>query len=267
MCVKYALPVEEIMSYENKLYKDTVTLIMDSYAHRYTWEEKDLVVKSVTTALKVIAKPQLISWAANIGVEAIAELIQPGVEYDEVQLAEIWQIGKEAHRKKKVNAADLGTLIHKWIEDYIKGNNPGMPKNKKMKRSVNMFLKWVEEHNVKFVLSEQVALSRTYLYAGTIDFICKIDGDLYIGDLKTSKGIYAEMLMQTAAYRFAREEEFPKEKYRGQIILRIGSDGTFDTAVVRSDKSYKMLLEGFLYALYLSNSMEKIEAYKPERKI
>ena len=255
------------MNYENKLYNNTVTLLFDARKHRYTWEEKDVAVKSVTTALKIINKPALVPWAANAAVDCIAEKLEPGIEYDELEIAEMLNQARNAHYKKKTTAGDLGTLLHKWIEDFIKGNDPGLPKNELLRKSVKRFLGWVEQHKVKFLLSEQVIFSKKYQYCGTTDFICKIDGKLYVGDLKTSTGVYSEMLVQTSAYRFAREEEFPKEKYEGMIILRIGSDGTFETAIVRGQKIYENLFRTFIYALSLSNEMEFVDAYRPERTL
>lgn len=255
------------MNYENILYNGDVTILYDSRLHRYFWEEQDEVITSVTTAQRIIDKPALVQWSANMAVAYISEQILPGKSYDEVELASIWNTAKFAHKERKQEAADLGTMLHKWIEDYINLEYPGIPVNPKLKRSVIRFLKWVKKHDVEFILAEQIVFSKKYKYAGTTDFICKIDGKLYIGDLKTSKGIYDTMLTQTAAYRAAREEEFPDEKYEGQLILRIGSDGTFETAYVRSDKAYKMLFKAFIRALNLSNSMEKVRAYRPERDL
>lgn len=255
------------MNYENKLYKGKVTLLFDAKKHRYVWEEEHREIKSVTSALKVINKPALVPWAANSAVDCIAGLIEPGKSYDELELADIWDQGSNAHHKRKKDAGDLGTLLHKWIEDYIKGNNPGVPVNKLLQKSVERFLKWEKEHDVEFLVSEQVIFSKTYEYCGTLDFICKYEGDLYIGDLKTSTGIYSEMLIQTASYRLAREEEFPNESYAGQIILRIGSDGTFEPVRIRGKKIYHTLLVAFIHALGLSNSLEIVDAYRPERMI
>lgn len=255
------------MNYENKLYKNKVTILYEDRRHRYVWEEQDREVKSVTTVLRVINKPALVPWAANAAVDCIVDLIKPGNSYDELELADIWDQGRASHHKRKKDAGDLGTLLHKWIEDYIKGNDPGMPVNTRLQKSVNKFLKWVEDHHVKFLLSEQVIFSKTYVYCGTLDFICEVDGKMYIGDLKTSTGIYPEMLIQVAGYRFAREEEYPDEKYCGMLILRIGSDGTFETAVVRAKKTYCTLMSAFIYALGLSNALDEVEAYRPDKNI
>ena len=255
------------MSYENKLYKGKVTLMFESRRHRYVWEEEDRVIKSVTTALKIIAKPALIHWASTMAVEYIIEQIAPGQSYDEVELETIWEAAKWAHKNKKVHAGKIGTILHKWIESYIKGEKPQMPVNKKLKRSVKRFLKWKKDHKVKFLISEQVTFSKKYGYCGTLDFICSYYGENYVGDLKTSSGIYPETFLQTAAYRYSRVEEFPKEKYAGQLILRIGrEDGTLEVGIIRGKENYRNMFKAFIYALALSNSMDNLKKFVPDRK-
>jgi len=256
-----------VTTYENKLYDDKVTLVFEGRRHRYIWEEKDLVVKSVTTALKIINKPALIHWASNMAVDYIMERILPGEVYDEMQLAPLWEEARWAHETNKVNAGKLGTFMHEWIESYIKGKKPQMPVNERLQKSCRKFLGWVEKHDVKFLLSEQVVFSQKYMYCGTSDFICVIDGQKYIGDLKTSSGIYPEMLIQVAAYRYAREEEFPAEKYDGQLVIRIGrEDGTLEVGICKGKPMYYAHFKAFVYALSLSNSMDSLEKFVPDKE-
>ena len=247
----------------NKLYNDTVVLKFDGFKHLYTVNGE--IVPSVTGVLSVINKPALVAWAARTAVEYIATCIHPGEALDEVQLAAIWQAGTSAHYQHKVDAGDLGKFVHKWIEDYIKGNNPGRPVNEGLQVSIDQFLVWVEEHNVKFRMSEQPIYSRKYKYAGTLDFICEINGKLYIGDTKTSSGIYDEMWIQTAAYRQARSEEFPNEKYVGQLIIRIGKVGSFEFAKMTDPIWYNRMLVGFVSALKLKNTLDLLKDFKVDK--
>lgn len=253
------------MLIKNKLYSGEVTLNFESFRHKYIWEEMDKEVKSVTSVLSVINKPALVNWASNMAIDYVSEQIKAGEAYDELQLASVWQKGRTAHWQKKVDAGDIGTFIHNWVEKYIKGESTGMPVNPELKEAISKFLAWVEKHNVKFLLSEQVIFSKKYKYCGTTDFICTIDGKMYIGDLKTSNGIYPEMWLQTSAYRRARSEEFPTEKYHGQLILRIGKDGTFEFARTTDNKAYRKMFEAFVSALTLSNAMEELKIFKPEK--
>lgn len=252
------------MVIKNKLYKGTVELKFESFRHIYTYNGKKVI--SATQALGIIAKPALINWAANTAIESVRGSIQPGVSYDELELEAIFDAGKKAHYQKKTDAGTMGTLIHKWVEQYIKGENPTMPINAELKSSVEKFLGWAEEHKVKFLSSEQQIYSVKHNYTGTLDFICKVDGKLYLGDLKTSSGIYPEYFMQTAAYRNAREEEFPEEKYEGQMIIHIGRDGDLEIAVVRDDKWYQEMLSAFLSALELTKHAETLKEFKPEKE-
>ncbi len=267
------------MIYENSLYNGTVTLRFETRRHRYIHEEKNKVIKSVTTANNIIAKPFLIQWAANKAVDYCVEQIAPGIALDELQLVPIWEKARRNHTDYRDYAGKVGTILHNWVEEYInwktgnvnyktgeKQTKPPLPVNKKLRKSCRKFLKWVKDHKVKFHVSEQVVFSLKYQYCGTTDFICTIDGKRYIGDLKTSKGIYASQVMQASAYRQAREEEYPKEKYHGQVIVRIGrEDGLLEIGYCRGKKDHIMHLKGFLLALGLSDQMEKIENFEPDR--
>lgn len=252
------------MKIKNQLYSGEVEINFDSFRHQYS--DNQGKVTSVTTALSIISKPALINWAANTAIEYVSQQIEPGKSYDELQLSAIWDGGKKAHYQKKTDAATIGTFVHKYVENYIKGSAPAMPVNEGLQKSVLQFLDWVKKHDVKFLASEQMIFSRKYRYTGTLDFICVIDGKMYLGDLKTSTGIYSEYLIQTAAYRFAREEEFPQEQYAGQLIIRIGKDGEFEFAIVRNDEMYKRILVGFLAALKLHQTMDMLKEFKPERE-
>jgi len=203
----------------------------------------------------------LISWAANSAIDYVCAAIEPGKSYDELELNAIFEAGRKAHWQKKTDAGTIGSFLHKWIEQYIKGENPALPINDGLKESALKFLDWVEKNKVKFLTSEQMVFSRKYRYVGTLDFICRIEGKLYVGDLKTSSGIYNEMWLQTAAYRQARSEEFPEEKYEGQLILRIGKEGDFEIAKINDDKLYRKMLIGFLAALKLYQTMKDLEHF------
>lgn len=252
------------MKIKNFLYNKEVELVFESFRHEYT--DANGKVPSVTTILSIIAKPALISWAANSAVDYIADQIKPGVSLDELQLQAIFEAGRKNHFQKKVDAGTIGSFVHKWVEQYIKGENPPAPVNEGLQNSINQFLGWVAKHKVKFLVSEQVIFSKKFRFTGTLDFICEIDGKMYVGDLKTSSGIYPEYLIQTAAYRYAREEEFPKEKFEGQLIVRIGKEGDFEFAMIRDNLRYNQMLVGFLSALKLWQSMERLKTYSPEKE-
>lgn len=240
-----------------KLYNGQIEILFNDDSHIYYNEDNR--IPSVTTILSAIAKPALVPWAAKVTSEYIADKIKPGVAYDELQLNEIFESGKKAHLNSKQSAGQAGTLIHNWISSYIKGEAPDMPVSEEMVRSIEKFLKWVKEYNVEFVASEEMIYSIKYGYTGTFDFICRINGELVMGDIKTSSGIWDEYWLQVAAYQLAREEEFPQEKYAYRGIIRIDRKiGTFQWK--QSDpRDYDSHVAGFLAAKQLYNTLEDMK--------
>ncbi len=271
----------------NKLYKDEIELVFEPMGHKYTVDDKP--VRSVTNINSIIAKPALVPWAANMAVQSMREAIKAGESYDELYLENAFGEARIAHSKKKTDSGVLGTLVHKWVENYIgwrvyqaseKGKldpkvdtlKPAMTINETAQKACERFLFWEAEHKVKFLVTEQVVYSKEYNYTGTLDFICVIDGKMYVGDLKTSSGIWPEYYLQTAAYRHARLEEYPTEEYAGQVIVRVGKKdeefagkkGGVEIAYLRGDEIYKKCFVGFLGAWKLSDIMGQLEGYKPD---
>lgn len=244
-----------------KLYNNGVILEFDEAKHLYT--KDGIKVDGTTGALGVINKPALIPWAVSEAIKFIEANIKAGKSYDEIQLKAILDGAKSAHRKKSETAADMGKIVHDWIKEYIKGNNPSKPVNESCKNAVNKFLEWEKDHNVEFIQSEKQVYSVVYNYAGTLDFIAKVDGKVMIGDFKTSKGIYDEMWLQVAAYQQAYQEEFPSTKFDGALIVRIGKDATLDVKP-RAVGAYEKDVIGFNAALVLYRRLQELkeEAYK-----
>lgn len=241
----------------NKMYGGSVELVFDTMKHQYSVGGE--VVLGTTSVLQVIAKPALLYWSANMASDYFKENIKAGVSYDEIQIENIWKEAKRAHTKKKESAGDLGHLVHDWVDKYCKGESPSMPINEQAQGSINRFLKWVEENQVKFLINEQPCYSQKYKYAGTIDGICKIGGKMYLFDLKTSNSIHSEYYLQTSAYLNARTEEFPEEKFDGVLILRVGKEEGELDFVTKPMSEYPTYLKAFLYSLYLKKSLDEVD--------
>lgn len=238
------------------MYDGKITMTFDTFKHQYTVDGQ--VIPGVTSVLGILGKPALMYWAANCAADYFKENITPGVALDELQIDSIWNRAKKAHTQKKTDAGTLGSFVHRWVEDYINGKAPEMPVNPEMRGSVQRFLDWEKAHKVKFLLSEQPIYSPSRGFAGTTDFVCMIDGKMWLGDLKTSSGIYSEYFSQTSAYLNARIEEYPSEDFAGAVVVRVGkTDGEIEVA----QKSYVELFP--YYELFLSC----LDAYKAMKKI
>lgn len=222
-------------------------LKFDEVNHRYTLDDKP--VTGVTTVLKVINKPALLQWAANCAVDFLEN-----IDFEKIDVEYLNRKFKEArtaYRKKADKAADTGSLAHAWVEKYINTKIKGEKEPEREEALALMtdnFVKWVDENKVKFLSSEQRVFSRKFWYAGTYDFDCEIDGKIYIGDLKTSSGIYSEMFFQTAAYQNAIQEmnEPSEVPIQGNIIVNCKKDGKFDWQI---SEEYEQNLKAFMGAL------------------
>lgn len=215
----------------NELYGGQVQLQFNDFGHKYVLLPEGKPVPSVTTIKSVLNKPALVNWAANQAVDHIASCLKPGVSMDEVEINMLLSAARKAHTQKKQDSAEIGSMVHEWLSKFIKGENPDMPVSPLMHKAVSNFLEWKDKHKVKFILSEQPVYSREYNYCGTLDFVAEIEGNLFLGDIKTSNAIYEDYWIQLAAYGIARSEEFPEEDYKHQGIIRISRDGSFEFAV------------------------------------
>lgn len=223
-----------------KIYGGQVTLNYDDGKHRYTVTDPEMGMENqwvpgCTTITGIINKPALMGWAVKMAGQHLEEHLKPGVAYDEVQIKDLILGAKRAHTAKKDKAADIGTMIHKWIEQYVKAEmglegheRPENPINEKMQSAIVAFMDWRTKHKVTFTHSETKVYSRMAQVAGTIDAVGTIDGATSLIDFKTSNGLWPEMALQVAFYQQAFTEMTgqPLEK---RWIVRFGKeDGQFE---------------------------------------
>ena len=178
------------------------------------------------TILAVIAKPALIQWAASEAVKYIQEKILTGEPILD-NLSQWLEEARTAHRRKKEEAGDTGKSVHLAIEEWIKNKTEPALDELGMKM-FNNFTDWAVKNKVKFLESEKQVYSPSLFVAGTLDMICEINGKKFLGDIKTSSGIYGrEYFAQCAGYRLMIEE-MGEKGFEGSIIIRIGKDGSFE---------------------------------------
>lgn len=265
-----------------RLYDGEVVLVFDPIRHRYKANGKPVV--GVTSVIGVIDKSgPLINWAVNkVCIPFLREKIKPGETYDEVELVNLFNNAGKQHTIKTQQAADVGTLGHKWIEAYIKyqinrqrkgeepypeyKEYPPAPQNQVLKNLVQAFLTWESSHKVTFHESERKVYSKKHNYAGTLDVEATVDKELCILDVKTSNRIYHEHRFQVAAYMNARIEELRKS-YKAYWIVRLGKDKLIDEkggeladfeAIRYSKTDFKADIGAFLGALKVYNRLQEL---------
>ena len=235
-------------------YDGTVHLDFDPVAHKYFINGE--IANGVTTALGIISKPYLIPWAARMAGDYIKSEVVPGESLDELQIQELVDGAKNAHRKNRDGAADAGTYIHNWIEEFVAtGKKPEMPIAPKLASVINSFLRWWESTNIEVIKPEIKLCSPTLMLAGTADLLCRVDGKLTVMDWKTGSGIYADMFLQLAAYALMYEEEFD-EKVEQVYIVNASIKNMFQTDVRDNMDFFK---KTYLQALDLYKSNKELE--------
>lgn len=234
------------------LYGGDVTLEFNEGKHVYTVNGQK--IPSVTGITGVIDKPALAPWFGKMcglwvenNQDRITDLLtEHGV--DEIKLKAFIKDMKAHPRTASREAADIGTLVHQFAEEWGLGLEPEMPANPLARTAAEAFLDWAREHKVKILEAEFKVYSKTYHYAGTCDLDAEIDGARCIVDYKTSSGIWPEYAFQVAAYQHARQEELGIA-YDRRWIVRFPKDGKGFEAKPLDD--FEADFDAFLGALKL----------------
>ena len=199
------------------LYGDEVHLEFDERLHAYRWREKDLLVSGVTKIIGILDKPALVQWAANMASEYILENTpQWPVMWDD--FIQTCKEAKTAHRRTSKEATDIGKEAHTFAELTFKQREVPYPTDPKSRKCAEAFMDWRYATEIKAIDVERMVFSKHWYYAGTCDFYGHIDNKRCVMDIKTSSGLYPEMLLQLAAYSIAISEETGEKIDDGWIV-------------------------------------------------
>lgn len=105
----------------------------------------------------------------------------------------------------KNKSAEEGTLLHGAIESFLKGETPPVPDL--IKPAVSAFLDFRKQNEIVPHQIETRVVSKKHRYAGTLDCLAELNGQLGILDIKTSQAIYRDFGIQTSAYVEALRED------------------------------------------------------------
>ncbi len=267
---------------EHILYGGDVQLVFNpnSPRYRYTVTDKqtglkDQSVRGVTTVLRdIINKPDLMTWPMNMAqgylfgstfneetkkylYDEKKALLKPGKALDVAELQSAMENASAAFRAKQDKGKDVGTMTHKMIEQFLKGEAPDLTKfipvegipgfdedmklfevNSKMAiKAFERFKEWWNSLEQKEVMStERPVYSRMMGYGGTCDLVAEINGKIYMLDIKTTNtskkaplGIYAQDIMQLGAYAHACREEDGTD-FDDLGIIRVSKEGQLSIA-------------------------------------
>jgi hypothetical protein len=132
-------------------------------------------------------------------------------------------------------ATSTGTLIHKYIECFIKNSMDDIELDQLKsiatleqitlaERGLEEYKKIMLEYNITPIESEYAGVNEEYQYGFTTDLIAEKDGIVGLVDFKSSKGLYADHIIQGGAYFNAIKEVYNPQWFS---IFHIKKD--FDT--------------------------------------
>jgi hypothetical protein len=194
----------------------------------YVHPETNVKVPGVTTITGKLPKPFLQYWGQKLVAEeavdnlgSITQLMVAGKRDAAIDML------KRAPQRSTGGAAQTGTDIHGLVEKVNRGETLGQV-HPDLAPSMDRYQDFLEEWQPEFVEVESTVWSDNHGYAGTLDGICRIDGDLCIWDLKTGKGVYPEVGLQLSAYSNAdyilspdgAQRDIPKVEYGSVLHLR-----------------------------------------------
>ncbi len=230
------------------------TVFFEPGKHKFT-DERGKGVNSVTKFTGLIDKSgPLIYWAVGLMKNHLLSIIDAGTAI----MANHIEEGSKLHNVKKKEAGDIGTEIHDLVEKWIKGLKYEIPDNEKVRNGFNAFLEFQKQYKIKWLASEEIIgywinkmstegkiEGTEVLFAGIADALAEIDGKLILVDFKSSKGIYAEMYFQVAAYQMALEQMIKDGTVNPELKKALGKYKTVDHRMIikfgKEDGSFEFI--------------------------
>lgn len=240
----------------------------------YSWRNENYW--SVTTIIGGgIPKPALLPWGIKMVAEAAVEATENGYLPGMVAQDRDGAIKflKGTPYAKRDAAADLGTEVHAAVEAYSLGK-PMPPWSPLVAPYMLAFEKFLADFAPTFTATEASVYNRSQQYAGTLDAIATLALPLQespiiaLLDVKTGKGVYPEVGLQLAAYRYAEfiglpdGSEAPMPQVDGGLCLHLTPEGYRLIEVRADDEVFKAFLfarEVFRFCTETSKSVLGLE--------
>ena len=187
----------------------------------------------VTSILNAINKPALMPWKAQITLDkadrVLSALDGTNVAIDRAWIDSVIETARAEPDFVLDTATTFGSDAHYALEQYIKHGM--VPRDMDMYRVIGAFQSWAKTNQIELLpdmcevtvahpeikvrdmfdpemvsadvicaMEEEIGEVLTHAYAGTIDAVAFKGDELVIVDWKTSNGLYAEHMLQVAAY-------------------------------------------------------------------
>lgn len=202
--------------------------------HVYKYDGKKMT--GCTTILGVLAKPQLVPWAARMACDYIrdnAMVLSESVEQTYLATEAILKEAQVAHAKKRDDGATKGTDTHAQVEDFVKeciADNNGYPivdRTLTASAILTQFIHWAHDNEIRFIASEAQFYSKSLWVAGTADLIFEKEGKRYLGDIKTYKKIWDRTPFYQCAGYALMAQEMGEPAFDGYCIINLPKERNF----------------------------------------
>lgn len=233
-------------------------------SHRYFWDGKPTF--SVTTILNRMSKQALIQWAADQAIDhvlakgqrvAVGDLAQPQLA---ISIEDV-EAGRKAHAVTRDAAGDVGTKLHRYAKDYMRGQVSLLPPDMQVQKAGEAFRAWHSRSTFGEFQIERPIFSLKHYYAGTPDFWGLYNGEVCVLDYKTGKGVYHEAWLQLMAYKIAIEEERGITGLRRVVVHLDKNTGTC-TPMDDSERDEEADRDAWLSLVALDKAMRKMPSIK-----
>ena len=250
----------EMMSKPHKL-EHGHTIIFDEDKHVYIKDNNYVV--GMSTLLGKLASPALETWKFNEGVKAIKkEMEKQGIPLDKID--KIIINAKANAKAKNDNILSIGSIVHKLIEKWLKGEKVTKPEDKIVANCFMEFQKFWKKNKLKLIESEKILYSERG-YCGTLDIVAiDPDGNIWLIDIKTSKGLFLNMIHQVHGYKLAYEEQTGKKINKMYIVRLPKTNEPFEARQILYKKDHMKAFLGLLHChkseLLFNEQMRKLKS-------
>lgn len=221
--------------------------------HGYQLDGEKII--GVTTAIDVLDKPALRNWYADQAARRAVD------EWDRIATmtpSERLDYIKWGPRDKVTAAALRGTEIHALGEKVANGEDVDVPAEHR--GPVEAYARFLDRWDVEMIATETPLCHTEHRYGGTADgwaTIGRLGGMPVLLDVKTGRGVYDEVGLQLAAYRYANlcqidgVEQAPPEVER-VFVAHVTPDDVRLVPVIANEQVHRL----FLHILYVHKARE-----------
>lgn len=168
----------------------------------HIYEQDGVLYPSVTTILTCLGNDAIIKWANHLGFM------------------------HKDYQTTLDESADFGTKVHDTLRSVI---DPDYHSTIEFKNEMEMldvmkieqrFRKFISNYTYETIFTEKTIISPTLGYAGTLDWLAKMNGKfLMLNDFKTSKAVRFKMMLQLGGYGNLLRTELGIDVDGASIIL------------------------------------------------